>query len=242
MCTAIRLGSGMAGQELCLEVEAELRPSRFARQKLRRQDADGRKHGEAAVVELPLLEAQDPLGPALGVRVVVEDAPARGVAEVTHVLVGVLLPEDELEGAGGHEDQDEAVEAGRGGGREDAPGPFLDVAKGRNALHQQACRSHHRYAPVLQLGLAQLAEAFFVTNLGEAERVEEPERRRHSHLLRRVERRGRRRCLLLSGRSRSFGRRRGEQRRAARRSPPLGSAAAGASQPRQHPHGRQARH
>mmetsp|Transcript_13896 Transcript_13896/g.31497 ORF Transcript_13896/g.31497 Transcript_13896/m.31497 type:complete len:298 (-) Transcript_13896:64-957(-) len=181
----------------CNGSEAELRESRLAGQQLGEQDAGSGKHRKAAVVQLTLLEAQHPLLTARRVRVLVEDTPAGRVAEVAHLLVWVLLPEGELRRCRESDNQREANGAWPGVGGGDATRHVLHEAEGCHALHEEAGGGHHGHATVLELSLAQLAEAGLVADLAEAEGVEKTQGRGGTHLLRGVERRGRGRRLLI---------------------------------------------
>mmetsp|Transcript_22461 Transcript_22461/g.70735 ORF Transcript_22461/g.70735 Transcript_22461/m.70735 type:complete len:360 (-) Transcript_22461:1-1080(-) len=191
-CTSARLGSsapkkaasraahGHPWPPLSIQIssEAELLDRVLARCQLRRYDARDADHGEAAVVELPVAHVH------------VIHAEAEGVTEVADLLVGALLP-DLLQDSAPNEDGKEADLSGERVERAGAGREALRTREPQEVLPNEADGSHHRHAPVLQLGLPEDPEVLLLADLAEAEGVEVPERSHRPDLSSRVKRRGR---------------------------------------------------
>mmetsp|Transcript_22457 Transcript_22457/g.70716 ORF Transcript_22457/g.70716 Transcript_22457/m.70716 type:complete len:319 (-) Transcript_22457:44-1000(-) len=224
-CTSARLGSsapkkaasraahGHPWPPLSIQIssEAELLDRVLARCQLRRYDARDADHGEAAVVELPVAHVH------------VIHAEAEGVTEVADLLVGALLP-DLLQDSAPNEDGKEADLSGERVERAGAGREALRTREPQEVLPNEADGSHHRHAPVLQLGLPEDPEVLLLADLAEAEGVEEAEGSHRADLSGRVE--GRRRLAA--------------RRRRARQRPPLCDGAPGGARARRSFEGRAA--
>mmetsp|Transcript_123001 Transcript_123001/g.173351 ORF Transcript_123001/g.173351 Transcript_123001/m.173351 type:complete len:211 (+) Transcript_123001:166-798(+) len=148
-------------------------------------DADGRKHGEAAVVDLPLSHL-------LGVLVEVH-----GVPEVAGLLVCNLPPRPELEDAGQDPKDHKAVAAGSLFDGLDAGRHALEAGQSHEVLKYGSDGRHHRHAAVLQLRRAKPRELLLIAQvleehaqrsarLGKVQGVEEAQRWHGPDLLRGV--------------------------------------------------------
>mmetsp|Transcript_32040 Transcript_32040/g.95314 ORF Transcript_32040/g.95314 Transcript_32040/m.95314 type:complete len:376 (-) Transcript_32040:141-1268(-) len=153
----------------------ELLDGVLARVELGGNDADGREHREAAVVELTVA------------RVLVVLVQAHRVAEVTRRLALALAPGAQLQSARDRKERDEAVAAGGRVRGAKASGDALEAGELHEVLDHGAQGGHHGDTAVLDLGRAVVPEGLLIALLAEAEGVEEAKRRRGTDLEGRVE-------------------------------------------------------
>jgi len=117
--------------------QAKLLHPVLASEELRRDDAQSREHGHAAVVQLTV--------PHL--RVV--HAEAHWVTEIAHLLARVLRPDRELHEAREQEEHNDAAAAQRGGHCGEAARHCFEAREFDVVLRNRGHRRHHRHPPVL---------------------------------------------------------------------------------------------
>mmetsp|Transcript_18972 Transcript_18972/g.44589 ORF Transcript_18972/g.44589 Transcript_18972/m.44589 type:complete len:224 (-) Transcript_18972:182-853(-) len=151
--------------------QGELLDGVLASQQLSRDDADGRKHGKATVVELAVP------------HFVVVQTNSQRVAKVTRFLVRVLGPNPQLEATRRHQQQDHTITSRRRNHSREARWHALEAGDFDEVLGHSTHGRHHGHAAVLDLRRAQLAEALLIVWKTEASRVPVAQRLNSANLL-----------------------------------------------------------